>query len=225
MEYDVEDLAPRVLLVEVVPGRCEHVGYGPVESRSAAIVRRVRARMARWLGNPVALADVQETLDVALEAGLNDVTRLGVDERNVDASLLLQLGYLRLIQLLILGVGDLFGVLLEKLSEAVLLQALLEVVKLVPGDFEFLPGFSTLFVVRVHVFHWLPIGMDAAAAVLALGTSLSPSLSHSCGFVLALLLFTNKSQRSCAASTLAGWLFKFSGHMFFIYIYNRTVIL
>ena len=84
VEDNVEDAAARVALVEVVARRREDVRYGPAEALLAS------GRLARGLAHPLALADVEEALEPAVEAGLDDVTGLGVDKRHVYAPLALQ---------------------------------------------------------------------------------------------------------------------------------------
>lgn len=146
MEDDVEDPTPDVLLVEVVPRRCQAVRNGPLESPMSLLV----GGLTRGFANGVVLADIEETLGVAVDARLYDVTRLGINERHVDAPLLLQLRDLSFVDLPVLRVTNLLGVLDEELAKLVLLHALGDVLQFVATHLQILPVFLAILV-RLHV--------------------------------------------------------------------------
>jgi len=94
------------------------------------------------------LADVQEALSVAVHAGFYDVTRLGVNERDVHTSRLLELGDLLFVDLPVVRIGHFLRVFNQQLAKLLLLQALGYVLQFVSRDVQVFPA---LLATLVHV--------------------------------------------------------------------------
>jgi len=146
MEDHVKDHAPHVLLVKVIARWYQRIRNGPLKATVALFI----GRLTGGTRDNVVLADVQEALLVAIHAGLNDVTGLGVNERHVYAPFLLELGDLSLVDLPVIRVGHFLRVLDQQLAKLLLLQAIGYVLQFLSRHVKILPILSARLV-YVHL--------------------------------------------------------------------------
>ena len=137
MEDDVVDHARlRATLVLVFARRRARVRQLPVEAGPAVAfaVLGCLVDCRRGLVNVAVLAYVDEALALAVLCRLEAEAGLRVNERGVDAALLLQLDDLLLVELAVLRVRDLLGVLDKQLAELLLLHGLRDARQLIFGN-------------------------------------------------------------------------------------------